>query len=83
MHHRVLKIFYTAVHSNNEYVALASKLVLNGSQSPTCNSVNHICNMYNLNKYECFKNECPMCDDDITCDTLMATAAAIRDSIST
>ena len=35
-------------------VSIASVLAVYGSSSPVCNSIHHICNTYNLNKYALF-----------------------------
>ena len=37
--------------SNNKCVDICSKLALNGSRSPTANSITYVCFKYGLNKY--------------------------------
>ena len=72
---------------NNSYIliykciTLLSNLVLNGSQSSICSSLNYICKLYNLNKHVCFKSVCPLVSESDPSNDLTSTAAAIRDFI--
>ena len=50
IHRRFVKFFTSCYQSSNKLLALASKLVLNGSRSGTCNSLNYVCYTYNLDK---------------------------------
>ena len=51
IHRRFVKFFTSCYQSSNKLLALASKLVLNGSRSGTCNSLNYVCYTYNLDKF--------------------------------
>ena len=52
LHKRYLKFFNNASKSNNTLVSMMSRLVINGSGSAACRSVNFICSTYDLNKYD-------------------------------
>ena len=52
LHKRCLKFFNNASKSNNTLVSMMSRLVINGSGSAACRSVNFICSTYDLNKYD-------------------------------
>ena len=50
LHGRFLKFFKEACQSRNQLVCLAAQLVLNGSMSGICDSLNFICKMYDIDK---------------------------------
>ena len=52
LHKRYFKFFNNASKSNNTLVSMMSRLVINGSGSAACRSVNFICSTYDLNKYD-------------------------------
>ena len=52
LHKRYLKFFNNASKSNNTLVSMMSRIVINGSGSAACRSVNFICSTYDLNKYD-------------------------------
>ena len=52
LHKRYLKFFNNASKSINTLVSMRSQLVINGSGSAACRSVNFICSTYDLNKYD-------------------------------
>jgi hypothetical protein len=51
MHKRFLKFVSNIISSNNNCLRIMGQMVLDGSGSATCNSVNYICHIYKLNKY--------------------------------
>ena len=52
LHKRYLKFFNSASKSNNTLVSMMSRIVINGSGSAACRSVNFICSIYDLSKYD-------------------------------
>ena len=61
LHCRQLKFIKNCLKSTNSIVRLCCQLAINGSKSVVSCSINHICYLYNLNKYnlnmssKCFK----------------------------
>jgi len=51
LHKRFLRFFFGLSKSNNAIVSRLSKTVLDGSRSTTCASINFICSLYNIDKY--------------------------------
>ena len=51
LHCRQLKFIKNCIKSENSIVSLCSQLAINGSKSDVSCSINHICNVYNLNKH--------------------------------
>ena len=49
---RHLKFFNSASKSNNTLVSMMSRIVINGSGSAACRSLNFICSIYDLSKYD-------------------------------
>ena len=60
IHRRFVNFMFSCYHSQNSLIALASKLVISGSRSGACNSLNYVCNMYNIDKSNIFQNACPL-----------------------
>ena len=52
LHKRYLKFFNSACKSNNTVVSMMSRIVINGSGSAACGSVNFLCSIYHLSKYD-------------------------------
>ena len=52
LHERYLKFFNSASKSNNALVSMMSQIVISGSGSAACRSVNFICSIYDLRKYD-------------------------------
>ena len=52
LHKRYLKFFNSASKSNNTLVSMMSRIIINGSGSTACTSVNFICSIYDLSKYD-------------------------------
>ena len=48
----ITKFFNSACKSNNTLVSMMSRTVISGSGSAACRSVNFICSMYDLSKYD-------------------------------
>ena len=55
LHIRFLKFIHGVLSSDNECVKMCGQTALNGSASDASNSINFICCMYGLSKYEAFK----------------------------
>jgi hypothetical protein len=51
LHRRFFKFFRCAMKSCNYNVSICARLVVEGSRSATCNSLNFICRKYNVCKY--------------------------------
>ena len=61
LHCRQLKFIKNCLSNENTIIRLCGQLAINGSKSDVSCSINHICYLYNLNKYslnmnnKCFK----------------------------
>ena len=86
LHIRFIKFLHKALNSNNVCTWLCGKLVVNGSKSPSCNSLNKICCKYMLNKSTfdmqdlcCMINKVK--DKNMVSEQLKQRVAAISDAI--
>ena len=68
---RFRKFFLVSCRSQNSVVAFLSKVVINGSMSKTCNSLNLICSMYNICKMDLSLSDLSKVTNDIGSDMLM------------
>ena len=60
IHRRFVNFMSSCYKSQNDLVALASKLAIAGSRSGACNSLNYICSLYNIDKFNMFETACPL-----------------------
>ena len=80
LHKRFFKFFIGACRSKNECVKLASRLVLNGSMSKTSQSLNYICSLYDMDRFNVLDCKLP-CIIDVNLQCNEAKAGLIRDLI--
>ena len=77
LHRRFLKFIHKALNSTNVLVSNACKLVLNGSGSDVCHSLNYVCSQYDLQK-QCLIDCLPWCSSSSD-DNLIRHARFILD----
>jgi hypothetical protein len=86
IHKRFLKFLFSILESKNKIIYLCGQLALCGSQSKLGNSINHLCDIYNIAKYDIkftpksqiYKSLARRCE---VTDNCIQKAGAIRDFI--